>query len=100
MEKRRPTYDLASIKAEFATVRTLRMTLTARDSAFALGFTLQEVVEVIQSIAAVHFYKSMTSLANSRIWQDVYHVPSESVVLYVKFTIDDEGKLVIAFKEK
>lgn len=100
MEKRRPTYDLASVKAEFATVVALRMTKSARDSAFALGFTLQEVVDVIQSIAAAHFYKSMTSLASAKVWQDVYHVPSGGIVLYVKFTVDDEGKLVIAFKER
>ena len=100
MDKRRPTYDIASIKVEFATVRALRMTKGARDSAFALGFTLQGVVDVIQSIAAAHFYKSMTSQANVRIWQDVYHVPSGGLVPYVKFTLDDEGKLVIAFKEK
>ena len=76
------------------------MTRSARDSAFALGFTLQDVVDVIQSLAAAHFYKSMTSLASARVWQDVYHVPTEGIVLYVKFTVDDEGKLVIAFKER
>jgi len=100
MEKRRPTYDLASIKVEFATVAALRMTRSARDAAFALGFNLQEVVDVIESISAAHFFKSMTSYANVRIWQDVYHVPCGGLVLYVKFTVDEEGKLVIAFKEK
>ena len=38
--------------------------------------------------------------ANSAIWQDVYHVPHGSLVLYVKFTTDIEGYLVISFKEK
>ena len=46
------------------------------------------------------FYKAMTSDVNSAIWQDVYHVPHESIVLYVKFTTDIEGYLVISFKEK
>jgi hypothetical protein len=30
----------------------------------------------------------------------VYHVPHEGTVLYVKFTTDAEGYLVISLKEK
>ncbi len=37
MEKRRPTYDLDSIKSEFCTVARLRMTRTARNDALGLG---------------------------------------------------------------
>lgn len=100
MEKRTPTYDLESIKAEFCEVARLRMTRTARNDAFALGFSLRDVIDVIQSMTRKQFYKSMTSDADSRIWQDVYHVPVGDIVLYVKFTMDDEGKLLISFKEK
>ena len=46
------------------------------------------------------FYKSMTSMADHRIWQDVYHVEFGALVLYVKFTTDAEGYLVISLKEK
>lgn len=42
----------------------------------------------------------MTARANSAIWQDVYYVPYGAIVLYVKFTTDAEGYLVISFKEK
>jgi motility quorum-sensing regulator/GCU-specific mRNA interferase toxin len=42
----------------------------------------------------------MTSVADHRIWQDVYHVPVDGIVLYVKFTTDAQGYLVISFKEK
>ena len=49
----------------------------------------------------VHFYKSMTSYHNHKEWQDVYHVPWDGLVLYVKFT--DKGirlfKL-LSFKER
>ena len=41
-----------------------------------------------------------TANANNAIWQDVYHVPHGVTVLYVKFTTDAEGYLVIGFKEK
>ncbi len=100
VEKRTPHYALHSIKATFATEASLRMTRTARDTAFALGLLLADVVRVIQGITREQFYKSMTSLADHRIWQDVYHVPASSTVLYVKFTTDTQGYLVISFKEK
>lgn len=32
------------------------------------------------------FYKSMTSDADPRIWQEVCHVPHRSRLLYVEFT--------------
>ena len=100
MEKRTPHYALDSIKLAFATETSLQITGTARTSAFALGLLLADVVRIIQSVTREQFYKSMTSLADHRIWQDVYHVPFEHTVLYVKFTTDAQGHLVISFKEK
>ena len=48
-----------------------------------------------------HFYKSMTAYADSRLWQDVYHVPSPVGMLYVKFTADAITEfLLLSFKEK
>jgi motility quorum-sensing regulator/GCU-specific mRNA interferase toxin len=48
-----------------------------------------------------HFYKSMTSFGDHRIWQDVYHVPSAAGLLYVKFTADTVMEFVLlSFKEK
>ena len=45
------------------------------------------------------FSKSMTSYADHRIWQDVYHVPSRAGVLYVKFTADAVSEfLLLSFK--
>ena len=87
------------IKDTFSDASKLRMTKTARDNAFALSFSLDDVVAVIQGMSRGQFVKSMTSHSDHRIWQDVYHVPSEGLVLYVKFTIDDEGQLLISFKE-
>ena len=47
------------------------------------------------------FYKSMTSYADSGLWQDVYHVPSPAGMLYVKFTGDVITEfLLLSFKEK
>lgn len=100
VEKGLPHYDLGSIKATFATVLALRMTKSALTTSEALGLTLAAVVALIQGMSRAQFYKSMTSVGDHRIWQDVYHVPHADRVLYVKFTTDAEGYLVISLKEK
>lgn len=100
VEKKKPHYSLDTIKATFVSVLALRITKTATRCAEELGITLEQVVGIIQSMTREQFYKSMTSDANSAIWHDVYHVPHDALVLYVKFTTDSEGYLVISFKEK
>ena len=47
------------------------------------------------------FVKSMTTYADHRVWQDVYHVPSGDMVLYVKFQADVLTEFrVMSFKEQ
>lgn len=100
-EKRRPTYDLESFKAAFSTVEALNMTFTAANDAADLGFGRSEIVAVLQTMRPLHFYKSMTSHMDYRIWQDVYYVPSSVGVLYVKFTADTVTLFkLLSFKEK
>jgi hypothetical protein len=66
-----------------------------------LGFSRADIANTIQAMRRTQFYKSMTSYGNHRIWQDVYHVPSEVGTLYVKFTADAVTEFVLlSFKEK
>jgi motility quorum-sensing regulator/GCU-specific mRNA interferase toxin len=100
-EKRKPTYDIGAVKAVFATVEKLHVTGSALKGAASLGFGRSDIVATIQTIERRHFYKSMTSVADYRVWQDVYHVPSEQGTLYVKFTADAVTRfLLLSFKEK
>jgi motility quorum-sensing regulator / GCU-specific mRNA interferase toxin len=100
-EKRKPTYDLAAFKATFADVDKLNVTGSAVRTAAAIGFGRAEIVATIQTMERAHFYKSMTSYWDHRIWQDVYHVPSEVGPLYVKFTADAVTEfLLLSFKGK
>jgi len=100
-EKRKPTYDLDAIKSTFSTPKALNATGSAIRSAAALGFGRAGIVEIIQSIERRDFDKSMTSYADHRVWQDVYHAPSEAGAVYVKFTTDVmSGFLLLSFKEK
>lgn len=101
MEKRRPTYDLEAIKTALGSVETLAMTTSALRHATTLGFDRSGVVETIQGIDRTMFLKSMTTLADHRVWQDVYHVPARGLVLYVKFQADVITEFqVMSFKEK
>lgn len=101
MEKRKPTYDLSSVKAAFCQPERLAVTLKARQDATRLGFDDQDIVDAIQSMERRHFYKSMTSFADHAAWQDVYHVPFNGVLLYVKFTADRVTVFrLLSFKEK
>ena len=76
------------------------MTRTAQNTTLLLVMTLQDVVQVVQCITRGHSYKPMTSHGDHRIWQDVYRVPWASLVLYVKLTVDDRGRLILSMKEK
>jgi len=100
-EKRKPTYDLEAFKTAFNSIDTLALTGTALRSSAAIGFGREEIVATIQTMQHGQFYKSMTSYADKRVWQDVYHVPSPVGVLYVKFTADVITEfLLLSFKEK
>jgi motility quorum-sensing regulator/GCU-specific mRNA interferase toxin len=97
----RPTHDLQAIKSVFSKPTDLNVTGTALRHAFALGYGRQEIVDVIQTIKAKHFYKTMPSEKNPGLMQDVYRVPHGDLELYVKFTSDlvTEFKL-LSFKER
>ena len=88
MEKLRPTYDLAAIKAAIGLAETLTMTVSAFRDAVAPGFDRPGIVDVVDTVSRDMFSKSMTTLADHRVWQDVYHVPAQHLMLYVKFQAD------------
>jgi len=101
MEKRRPTYDLEAIKVALGSIDGLAMTTSALQDAAGLGFDRAGVVETIVGIERRMFYKSMTTFADHRVWQDVYHVSARRMTLYVKFQADIVTEFtVMSFKEK
>ena len=100
-EKRRPTYDLDAIKQAIGSVDRLAITTSALRDASALGFDRGAIVETIHSVDRRMFVKSMTTFADHRLWQDVYHVPMRGLLLYVKFQADVLTEFtVVSFKEK
>ena len=100
MRGRTPRYSLARIKAAFADAARLNRTLSAAEGAEELGMDGQAVVDVIASLTAEDFEKSMPSDRDPAIRQDVYKPVVDSRELYVKFTLDAQGGLLlISFKE-
>ena len=100
MEKRTKTYDLEAIKRAFSLGNQLRVTNVALQGARAMGFSRDDIVDVIQQIKKRDFIKSMTTYADHRIWRDVYNVEFNNYVLYIKFQADESGYLIVSFKEK
>jgi motility quorum-sensing regulator / GCU-specific mRNA interferase toxin len=100
MEKRVKTYDLEAIKLSFSSAKKLRTTASALQGARAMGFSLQDMVDVIQQLKRTDFVKSMTTHADHRVWQDVYNTEFKGYFLYIKFQIDEMGHFIISFKEK
>jgi motility quorum-sensing regulator/GCU-specific mRNA interferase toxin len=97
---RRPHYPLNTVKAAFADATRMNRTMTAASGADDLGLDEQAVVEVIACLTARDFDKSMPSEINPAIWQDVYKPVAGGRDLYVKFTLDARGELLlISFKE-
>lgn len=96
MEKFTPTYNLEEFKnSHFEITKTV--TKTATD----LGFDENGIRKVVSTMEREQFYKSMTSYANHKIWQDVYHVPCGNLILYVKFTQNVISEFtLLSFKEK
>ena len=100
MEKLKPHFTLADIKAAFADPASLNRSFVSKQGADDLAMDDADVVAVIQALTLADFEKSMTSIANHKNWQDVYKPNVRGGTLYVKFTLDAQGALfLISFKE-
>jgi motility quorum-sensing regulator/GCU-specific mRNA interferase toxin len=100
LEKRTPHYDLARVQADVARLGAASFTKTALDGGRTMGLTTAEMLTVIASLSRRQFYKSMTTYADHRIWQDVYHAATPvRRDAYIKITRHDAAP-VIQFKEK
>jgi motility quorum-sensing regulator/GCU-specific mRNA interferase toxin len=65
-----------------------------------MGLTSAEMLAVIASLSRRNFHKSMTTYADYRVWQDVYHAATPvRKEAYIKITLRDE-RLVVQFKER
>ena len=99
MEKRKAHYTLSRVKA-LIRQGDYRVTRTALQCA-ARDFGYIEASQLAKSVLALEvkdFCKSMTSLHDSKLWQDVYRPNVEGIPAYVKVQIVDDATVVISFK--
>lgn len=78
----------------------VRATASALSGARELGINdLAGMCAVILSLTPANFYKSMTTLADHRVWQDVYHAQTANGdEVYLKLTVIDDV-LIVSFNE-
>jgi motility quorum-sensing regulator/GCU-specific mRNA interferase toxin len=99
MEKHTAHCKLNKVKALIQSDK-VRATRVAYDGAALVGIsTLAAMCEVVLTLTPADFYKSMTTHADHRVWQDVYHgKTTDGTALYVKLTVVDD-LLIVSFKE-
>ncbi len=97
MEKRTPHCNLLVVRNLLAAGK-VRATVSALAGGAALDFGFEEIVGVVAALTAHDFYKSMTTHADHRIWQDVYRPKTLAGDVYLKLTVIDDV-LIVSFKE-
>lgn len=76
----------------------VRSTYSALAGGAALGFDFRGIVSVVLGLTPRDFYKSMTTHADHRVWQDVYRPTTSAGRIYLKLTVVDDV-LIVSFKE-
>jgi len=97
MEKGTPHCKLVAVKDLIGQGR-IRVTASAIDGADELGIDRAGIVDVVLALTMDDFYKSMTTHADHRIWQDVYRPRTRVGDVYLKLTVIDDV-LIVSFKE-
>jgi motility quorum-sensing regulator/GCU-specific mRNA interferase toxin len=97
VEKRSPHCQLSVVKALIGRGK-VRATFSALAGGAALGFDFDGIVAVVLALTSEDFYKSMTTHADHRIWQDVYKPRTPAGAVYLKLTVLDDV-LIVSFKE-
>ena len=100
MEKTSAHYKLEEVKALVLAQGKSAFTAMAGRGIDALGLTYLQAIEVVLGLQRGMLFKSMTTHADHRVWQDVYHAPCPNgKTAYIKVTVQ-AGATVIQFKEQ
>lgn len=99
MEKRTPHCKLPFVKS-LVEAGQVKATASAYNGVCEIGINdLSGMCSVVLALTSADFYKSMTTLADHRIWQDVYHAKTANGhQVYLKLTVI-EDVLIVSFKE-
>jgi len=97
MEKRTPHCKLHIVKGLIGAGK-VRSTEVALAGAAALNMDFLQMQAVALALTPKDFYKSMTTYADGKVWQDVYRPTTAAGPVYLKLTVIDDV-LIVSFKE-
>ncbi len=92
-----PHSKLHKVKA-LVVAGKVRATYSAVFDAAKMGLSFHDMVDVVLGLTTRDFYKSMTTYADHKIWQDVYRPNTSVGEIYLKLTVI-EDVLIVSFKE-
>lgn len=96
MEKRTPHCKLSVVQALVGTGKVNSTNVALKNGA-ELGFDFEGIVGVVMALTTADFYKSMTTHADYKVWQDVYRRQTSAGRVYLKLTVI-EDVLIVSFK--
>jgi len=97
VEKRTPHSRLSVVRSLIEQGK-VRATVSALTGGATLGFDFEGIVGVVKALTPGDFYKSMTTHADHRIWQDVYRPTAAGGEVYLKLTVINDV-VIVSFKE-
>lgn len=97
MEKRTPHCKLTVVKS-LVNAGKVQATLSALAGGAAMGVDLEAMLGIVSALSPSDFYKSMTTHADHKIWQDMYRPETPVGQVYLKLTVIDDV-LIVSFKE-
>lgn len=101
MDKSKPTYILKNVQ-DLVKKGQYVLTKASEHDAHHLGFSKDDVGDVILRLTPREFYKSTTEFYAHTIWQDVYKTIRKQIHLYIKFkvTTDETTLIITSFKQE
>lgn len=102
VEKRKPHFDLNTVKGLAKSSVSRILTRQAVKDAALLGLEENDIAECVTQLTRQDFYKSMTIYTSSQLWQDVYLPTYQEKPLYVKVQLDasEETVVIVSFKAR
>jgi len=76
----------------------VRTTYSAEVGAAQMGLGVSDMLAIVLALEPADFYKSMTTNADHKVWQDVYRPSTQAGDVYLKLTVIDDV-LIVSFKE-
>ncbi len=101
MEKNTPHYRLTVVQTVVADPNSEPFTNLAKMGAIELGVNDKQMRAIVLALTRRSFYKSMTSFADHKVWQDVYTGTTDTgIEVYIKITQLPGLPPIIQFKRK